>query len=156
MKDSNLTIQPKTSCGVPYWWSSKGFKFSVKSFSKRSKKLILACSAGKIVISKSKDMEDYWNLSWEIVFCAGSKVNGNLFFRTEVLKAAFCLTNKTYEYSDDLIKTFGGESAYQGHYIRWKNFLNIPCPGTGYQGDPNISIYVDEEIKKAVNELLTM
>lgn len=42
----------------------------------------------------------------------------------------------------------------QGAFIRYGNFLNIPSPGTGHDGDPNISILIDGPIRRAVRQLL--
>ncbi len=53
-----------------------------------------------------------------------------------------------------LVGRYGGNSAVQSKFIRWGNFLNIPCPGTGHDGDPNVSIYVTDEIREAVRKLL--
>jgi hypothetical protein len=55
-----------------------------------------------------------------------------------------------------LLDRYGGDSAAQGFYIRWRNCLNIPCPGTGHDGDPNISVTLSDDIKEAVRQLLEM
>ena len=72
----------------------------------------------------------------------------------EHLKMAFGLSEESGKYGDWLIGRFGGESAEQGQFIRFENFLNIPCPGTGHDGDPNISIVLDDKIRDAVEHLL--
>jgi len=34
--------------------------------------------------------------------------------------------------------------------------LNIPCPGTGHDGDPNVSVYIEESIQRAIEQLLKL
>lgn len=41
-----------------------------------------------------------------------------------------------------------------GYFLRADDFLNIPCPGTGRDGDPNISIEIDVAMRDAVQEFL--
>ena len=53
-----------------------------------------------------------------------------------------------------LIERYGGTVAAQGEFIRWGKYLNIPGPGTGHDGDANISIFVSDEIRDAVAQLL--
>ena len=42
----------------------------------------------------------------------------------------------------------------QGLYARWNSYLNIPGIGTGNDRDPNISVYTDTNIRRAVIDLL--
>jgi hypothetical protein len=54
-----------------------------------------------------------------------------------------------------MIEPFGGTVAKQRKFIRYHEFLNIPGPGSGYQGDPNVSIELYPETIAAVRNLLT-
>lgn len=42
----------------------------------------------------------------------------------------------------------------QGKFFRYGDYLNIPNKGTGHDGDPNISIELDDKIRGAVEDLL--
>jgi len=53
-----------------------------------------------------------------------------------------------------LIERYGGTVALQGKFIRWGRYLNISGPGTGRNGDANISVYVTDEIEQAVRTLI--
>ena len=52
------------------------------------------------------------------------------------------------------IERYGGTCFYQGVFLRYEYFLNIPGPGTGNDGNPNISVELDDGIKNAVRQLL--
>lgn len=70
-------------------------------------------------------------------------------------KAAFGLRDGWCpEGGSGLICAYGGEAAFQGQFIRWKEFLNIPGPGTGHDGDPNISLQLSGEIVEAARSFL--
>lgn len=66
------------------------------------------------------------------------------------LAAAFGLSDESGDFGDWLIERYRADSAEQRLWIRYGNQLNIPGPGTGHDGDPNISIELDGDIKKAV------
>jgi len=89
------------------------------------------------------------------------KTNGSVIFPDQVLLAAFCLTDDPgvgVDWSQWLLDQYGGDLAIQGRFIHWTSqhttFLNIPCPGTGHDGDPNISLEVTPEIKDAIRQLV--
>jgi hypothetical protein len=112
----------------------------VESFDKRNQCLVIAGSAARVRITRRAfTVDEGWNVEWEVVQSQQTKVIGCTHFNTHELRAAFGLSEETGEFGDWLIERFGAESAQQGKYIRWKDFLNIPCPGTGHDGDPNIS-----------------
>ena len=62
----------------------------------------------------------------------------------------------------DLKKAFGlsgecdveDEQQIPGKYIKHGSYLNIPGPGTGNDGDPNVSIYLDEALVSNVRAFL--
>lgn len=53
-----------------------------------------------------------------------------------------------------MLDRFGGTVARQGIFIRWRDFMNIPGPGTGGDGDANISVMITGEIKEAIKTIL--
>jgi hypothetical protein len=159
--DSKVVQQrvPELECGWPIWWHHHGYKLAVKELDLAKHILVLEASAAKVTIQKASILfseAPAWFVDWEVVQSRPSQsgTKGRTWFRDEDLKAAFCLSDDTGEFSGWLIERFGGISANQGRYIRWKRFLNIPCPGTGHDGDPNISIYIDDDIQNAVHHLL--
>ncbi|KKQ36034.1 MAG: hypothetical protein US50_C0001G0036 [Candidatus Nomurabacteria bacterium GW2011_GWB1_37_5] len=143
--------------GFPAWWHHHGTKMRVAYPAGNSEMLIIAGSAAKVIINKSPFGKKMWLIEWEVLQSQNEKVNGRVIFTKDHLTDAFGITKTAdlFGYgADSLIERFGGDCASQGRYIRWKNFLNIPCPGTGHDGDPNVSINIDDEIKKAVEKFL--
>lgn len=127
----------------------------VEEFSGDNHLLVIAGSAASVrVTRRATTVDEGWFVEWEVVQSQQAKVNGRVVFTSDDLRAAFGLSQESGEFGDWLIERFGADSASQGKFIRWKNFLNIPCPGTGHDGDPNVSIHIDEEIRETVRRLL--
>lgn len=159
---------PSISLFYPNWWHGHGTKIKVRETDLRAKRLVFAASAASLEISpyaEKPGIEGWdWNVRWEVVQAHPNyKTVGLVVFSNEELAAAFCLADDPGiwgEYSQWMLDRFGGDCAVQGKFIRYTGFsagitfLNIPCPGTGHDGDPNISLEVTEEIKKAVAQLL--
>jgi len=143
--------EPKMSIIGPIWWHNHGTKMQVEVPDETS--LTIAGSAAKIVITR-KSGSSGWFIDWTIQHSGPTQASGRTFFLNDELKAAFGLTDESGDYGDWLIEQYGGESANQGQYIRYNAFLNIPCPGTGHDGDPNVSIEIDDSIKRAVQKFL--
>lgn len=149
---------PETNMwGNPTWYHHHGSKMRVEEFSKGNRLLVIAGSAASVRITRrASTVDEGWFVEWEVVQSQQVKVNGRVFFTSDDLRAAFGLSQGSGRFGNWLIEQFGADSASQGKYIRWRNYLNIPCPGTGHDGDPNVSIYIDnDEILDAVRQLLT-
>lgn len=141
--------------GIPNWCHHHGSKMRVEEFSKGNYLLVIAGSAASVRITRrAKTVDEEWFVEWEVVQSQQAKVNGRAFFASDDLRAAFGLSQESGEFGDWLIEQFGADSASQGKFIRWKNFLNIPCPGTGHDGDPNVSIHIDDDVQNAIRQLL--
>ena len=141
----------------PDWYHWHGDRIRVKSLDKTSRVLILGSNTASLIIRKRTKKEEQWFVEWKIIQARteGLKINGRMIFSTSQIMAAFGLV----EYSDDLIdwwliNRYGGDCAVQRCFIRYEFYLNIPGPGTGADGDPNISILIDEDIQNAVQNLL--
>lgn len=137
---------------IPSWWHSHGDKMSVRSFAPKIH-LVIAGSAATLTIKRAPPEvgDGMWHVSWRVVQFAPEpfteEVWGRRIFTGEELLLAFGRPN-----SD------GPSSLHeerQGKFIRLGNFLNIPCPGTGHDGDPNVSVYLTDEIRAAVSGLLS-
>ena len=155
MKKPAQPRDPEIRWYFPIWCHHHGSKMCVKKFSKENHLLVIAASAASVRITRRSSTADgWWFVEWEVVHSQQEKVNGCVIFGSDELRAAFGLSGDSGRFGDWLIERFGAESAEQRMYIRWKNFLNIPCPGTGHDGDPNVSIHLNEEIQNAVRQLL--
>lgn len=149
---------PETRFGVPVWCHHHGSKMRVEKIDLEKGTLVIAGSAAEVIIQKVSIHPDTkgWNVDWEVVQWKPNNegARGRAFFTDKDLAAAFDLSSESGKFGQWLIGRYGADSAEQGKYIRFKGFLNIPCPGTGHDGDPNVSIHLDEEIKDAVRQLL--
>ena len=152
MKPITLRREPKINAWYPIWWHHHGSKMRLASCDLNNLLLVIEGSAASVRISR-RAVGPGWILKWEVRQSQIDKVNGVIQTQTDRLRAAFGLTDDTDESGDWLIYRYGAESASQGEYIRWERFLNIPCPGTGHDGDPNVSIEIDDEIREAVRKL---
>lgn len=138
----------------PSWWHHHGSKMALVRFDKDFHSMLISASTADLKIIKRLQIEESWQVDWRIQLSAESKVEGRVIFTTMDLQAAFGLIDYTSRFGTSILGEYGGDSAYQGKYIRWGNFLNIPCPGTGHDGDPNISILINEAMKKAVRSMV--
>lgn len=144
--------KPRLNFGYPIWFNSKGMKMMLVPDSKDDTVKIAATAA---ILSVQRMGPHEFIVNWQIVLCAPSdeKTTGSRRFSKEEVQMAFGLSDRTDHSSDELIERFGGTSASQGRFLRYQEFLNIPCPGTGHNGDPNISIELDGNIKEAIRRL---
>ncbi len=144
---------------MPIWWHNHGWKLQIKDFFKeqllilKSNAALLRITNGQVGIPQIKG----WIVEWEVVWCypVEELARGRRIFSTQDLKAAFGLDINPHTFGQQhILDEFGGTCANQGLYIRWDKYLNIPGPGTGHDGDANISIEITREIKEAIWTLL--
>ncbi len=144
--------------GMPIWHHPHGTKLSVKGFDwenlSENKKLTLSSSAVEIRIHPDS-RQNGWVVEYEIQHSPDSWIKGQVWMSASDLRTAFGLSNECDEMSGQAILNYhGGDVAKQGKYIRYGNYLNIPGPGTGHDGDANVSICIDVPIEMAVKVLL--
>lgn len=142
-------IEPRWRTLGPVWWHHHGDKMKIQTCTKDV--VLIKGSAAVLKITKATKKE--WLVVWEINHGC-SEVSGQILFLKSELEQAFGIKNDVVEYSEWLIEQYGGTTASQRTFIRYKEWLNIPCPGTGHDGDPNISIKINKEIKEAILNLI--
>ena len=141
----------------PKWWHHHGSKMRVKEFCSGQKTLVLAGSAATVQIMPwpiEGQKPEPWGVEWEVKQSRNEKANGRVFMNDKQLAGAFGLAEYRDELSQSILRDFPAECAHQGKFIRQGEYLNIPGPGTGHDGDPNASIQINGEIKAAVGALL--
>lgn len=119
--------------------------------------LDLEASAASLRIRALRDHRH--SIEWKVKYSYTTSAKGRIEVDDQMLSVMFGLTDHL---ESDLRKTmsqwlldlYGGTVAYQGHFIRYNDFLSIPCPGTGHDGDPNVSIEIDDRIREGVKQLL--
>ena len=140
---------------VPVWWNDHGSNVIIKEHSKgMGVPLIVGSDATSLGIHYS-GAGHRWFVDWKVCHGPESNVSGRIVLQTDELESAFGISSESGIFGDDLLQSFGGDSAAPAKWIRWRDCLNIPCPGTGIDGDPNISInLLDNEIRNAVRRLI--
>lgn len=157
MNSTFMKIEPKLQAfGCPVWWHHHGTKMDIVSSSSpldEEEGLTITGSAASLKITKHYVLPDLWKAEWEIIFSKNEKVKGIIFWDTEILQKAFGLKDGVDQFGESLIMNFGGDSASQGKFIRYQDFLNLPGPGTGHDDDPNLSIKITKEMKEVIKRL---
>ena len=129
----------------------------MERFNETGRIVTIVSAVARVVItaaSMTPSPSEIFYIKWEIRHSASLSVEGRVAFTREELKAAFAISEESGEWGDELIRRYGADSAEAGKFIRWRNFLNIPCPGTGEDGDPNVSLEVNDKMKEAIKELV--
>ena len=140
---------PKTKMNdLAVWYHHHGNKLNVSDISTSARTLKIFSKAVELTITPTGTLT--WKVKY-IILQAGGSFEGSVNMNDHELKAAFGLPNEGLSgQSDWLLEKYGGDVAMQGKFIRYRRCLNIPGPGTGHDGDPNVSIYLHNEIKEAV------
>lgn len=142
----------------PQWWHHHGTKMRGE-YNPADGTVTITGSAAKLFIypKSQQGSSKMWVVCWIVIFSFDSKVEGKLSFTTEQLCAAFGVeTEKPFEahFGQWLIDRYGADYAEQGKFIRQGDYLNIPGPGTSNDGDPNVSVMLDDDITKAIKDLV--
>ena len=119
--------------------------------------LILKGSAAEVIVQKRNPQEGKWRewaVDYEVIKFAGEFVKGRRFLDNVGLQVAFGLSNGVTPSGEFILAEYGGTTAVQGVFIRYNEYLNIPGPGTGHDGDANVSVLLTPEIIDAVKNLL--
>lgn len=155
-----VEIKPslKSGWGQPVWYHHHGRKMMLQENESDRDKVVIKGSAAELNITHLEELDyrgrERWNVEWMVGQSPEEKVQGSRVFSERELLSAFGFENTTDPCSVWMIQRYGGSTASQGKFIRFDNYLNIPHPGTGHDGDPNVSIELDDEIKEAVKKLL--
>lgn len=149
---------------VPSWYHSNGDKIKEIDFCETTSALRISWGSSHLFGESSAEIiiilaPDSWHKAWLVKWKTNpnpqEESSGYRTFTSSELKAAFGISDdSSLDQEDQSTDRLDVDSTKHGKYIRWRNFLNIPCPNTGEDGNPNISIYVNKDIRDAVIELL--
>lgn len=141
----------------PQWWHPRGREMTVAVLQPLdARKLRLAGSAQHwtwLEIGPGH-LAGTRRVSWRVRHTTEDHAAGVVEVLESDLRRAFGLDGSWNSDADPLIFIYRADLAAPGKYIRLGPYLNIPCPGTGRNGDPNISILVTPEIQEAVRLFL--
>jgi hypothetical protein len=143
------------SANPPKWWHPHGRKINVeKCDASPNGEIQLKSNAVEILIYPGPQDETYV-VEWKLTHYYGNdQSQGKRVMARNVLLAAFGLNGFVGDNPDFSAKWGNAHSALAGQYIRTGHYLNIPCPGTACDGDPNVSIFVEETIQRAISALV--
>lgn len=142
----------------PDWWHMRGSK--VRLTSSEPRRLVVA-NAAVASVEVSPVLGEYgnWLVDWKVSHSPRTFVHGVTDMTDIDLAAAFGLIDRYVGmrgHGRELLHRNGGSSAEHHKFIRFEDYLNIPGPGTGNDGDPNVSVLLDDEIKAAARTLLNL
>jgi hypothetical protein len=141
--------------GMPLWFHGHGMRIAWYGFDDATaptSTMILNSNSVKIKI-RSNAGHGYI-VEYTITQSPDCHNSGTIWMSKKNIEAAFGLSNTCPEFGGQwLADEYGADVAQQGQYIRYGNFLNIPGPGTGNDGDSNVSIFIDKKIQDAIKIL---
>lgn len=137
---------------MPRWWNPNGAKMEVKHADGRV--VMLANNAASVAIRPVRDTHDQpaYRIEWNLRQLGRDKFLGYLTFPEGYLTAAFAVA-AWGRFS--AIGRYKATDAHPGYFIRTGSHLNIPGPGTGRDGDPNVSILLTDPVRAAIGQFLT-
>lgn len=152
----------------PDWWNHKGrYVYASKVSNQGLKRQALVLLSQGIWVwiegttfGGSRGPEKGWIIRWRITLSQREEFSGSIVVSMATLKSMFGLQldikekNSLFSVPPWMVQSYGAENGRAGQFIRQGRFLNIPHPGTGHDGDPNVSILVDNTIQEAVLELV--
>lgn len=133
------------------WWHPHGIKLILAERKTRGP-LVIESGASRLEISKNPG--GGFVADCRIRHIMTSVAHGRIFTTEKEFKHAFDIAVQTDENGSEVLLEYGGTAASTGVFIRYKDWLNLPCPGTGFDGDPNISLKLTEEIKKEAKSFI--
>lgn len=151
--------------GHPSWYHSGGDKVRVKGhngITTPARQLVIGSQNLDMTIAKNHHPQDKEQGEWFVEYQMDhgptrTWTKGIIIMTTQDLKTAFGLSEECE--ADDgqgILDVCGGDVAKEGKYIRYKQFLNIPGPGYGWDGDSNVSMRVTKDMKIALEKFMAM
>jgi len=156
MKLGPVVIDLRSVQRYPNWYHSHGDKMYLHQLDKGKGVLDIGSHAASIRIQKASNVIQGvkgWFVDWIIIFYRQyeTEVRGRVKFEDNDLASAFGFSQYKGLFP---LPQDPQDCSNRGKYIRSGPYVNIPHPGTGRDGDPNVSLCLDEEIVDAVRELL--
>ena len=146
-------VQPTINLYFPDWWHKHGSKMRLQTTNANPDIILIAGSAASVTVSRH-DRHQLWAVGWEIVQSQREKSQGLTLMDDNDLQRAFGLRHDLGSNGEWMVKRYGGTTASQGNFHRWQRFLNIPHPGTGLDGDLNVSVELNDATQQAIRQII--
>jgi hypothetical protein len=133
----------------PRWFNPAGN--DARLVERRSKKpnlipaltIVASNGSSQLKIRRHTTDKRFWHVRWRIFYKNGARLEGEFYWTSHDICAAF---------GENDMGIFWHVPG--SRFARVGNYLNVPCPGTGHDGDPNISILLNPTIRAAVKKLI--
>jgi hypothetical protein len=144
----------------PSWWTDKGVGMTI--LLKDHKDFTLSVSSRghsaslEIVYDGNDEIsEEYYKVSSTVIHNYGSS-EGMVYLEQADIQKAFGLSDGMSRDGVIFAERCGyhASAAEPGRYFRFGRYLNLPHPGMGIPGDPNLSMFISDEVARAVYDLL--
>ena len=162
-------MEPKTRMNkLPVWHHHHSSKMNLDEVCYSTKVVSVRIKGSATVMTVTSSWPSQgWIVEYAITHSPDENSSGAVWMSDSDLESAFDLSssgkheglpaapnNSAAQVGNQwLLDKYGGDVAVQGKFIRYGPCLNVPGPGTGNDGDPNISVYLTPEIKAAVKQL---
>ena len=144
---------------MPDWFHPHGTKIQVENLEQEylepnqtNKNLVLVSTAVKVsIIRKPDPTEPRWLIRYEVMHSKTSRTENEVEMTTACLKRAFDIDEETPP-----IPRFNLVSAQvePDVFIRYGDYLSIPNPGTGHDQDENVSILINNHMRRLLSRRL--
>jgi hypothetical protein len=143
----------------PIWFNEHGINMHVIDLKVDGRRVVIGTKAAKLEISLYPNpvVPTGWLVEWEVKFSQSEHVNGRFITSSDRIRRMFGIDgiqDRRGVPPKWMVERYGIHDGVQGVFGRWNDFLNVPCPGTGHDGDPNISIQITKDMKVAIQVIL--
>jgi hypothetical protein len=151
-------VQPNCRLpGIPDWHYHGSSKMCVTSYSEAHQFVLYESDSATLRVSKFAGPTIGWMVKYGLIHGPHGRIDGQVWMSADDLATAFGLSDDcSARTGQTILNMYGGDVAKPGTYLRFGACLNVPGPGTGYPGDPNISILLTDELKNIVRKLLAV
>jgi hypothetical protein len=131
----------------PEWFHPGGL--AMQFVERNERRMIFASRWSSLKVLVLPEDKELFAVRWNVKHGSNEFVDGTVFFSNELLKMAFGLAPAVVTpCRRAFVERYGADYAVQGRCVKRGPHLNIPGPGTGCSGDPNISILLTPEIQR--------
>lgn len=140
--------------GIPDWHHPKSRQMQLEKADDSC--VVIMAPAARLEIIEMLDAETIhkWIVRWEIFFREERGTRGEIVMTASQLCAAFALNERSEGSDHWLANSYQEIASLEGMYFRYDRWLNIPGPGTGKDGDPNISVCLTDDMKKSITDMV--
>jgi hypothetical protein len=135
----------------PTWFHRHGYKLAIEHYDPEKLELTLASTAARLTITPHGRRQ--FLVRWRIVNSKNESAEGVIVFTQDHLKAAFMVPVTLPADHVTFLANYDATHGVPGYFVRRGQFLNIPCPGTARDGDPNLSVFLSDDMVEAAKAI---